>query len=62
MIRSGKTRRIPVPGQVPVLILYLTASVDGDGEILFYRDVYGRDANALRSLDGPVVLDLPLSG
>jgi murein L,D-transpeptidase YcbB/YkuD len=62
MISGGETRRIPVPGKVPVLILYLTASIDADGELLFYRDVYGRDAKALQSLDGPVVLDLPLSG
>lgn len=62
MISGGETRRIPVPGKVPVLILYLTASVDADGEVLFYRDIYGRDAKALQSLDGPVVLDLPLSG
>lgn len=62
MIRSGETRRIPVPAKVPVLILYLTASVDADGEILFYRDIYGRDAKALQTLNGPVVLDLPVSG
>lgn len=59
MIRSGETRRIPVPAKVPVLILYLTASVNADGDILFYRDVYDRDEKALRSLNGPVVLDLP---
>jgi murein L,D-transpeptidase YcbB/YkuD len=29
---------------VPVLMLYMTAAVREDGDIYFYRDIYGYDA------------------
>jgi murein L,D-transpeptidase YcbB/YkuD len=50
-IEKGVLQRIPVSNQLPVLILYWTASADLHGELHFYRDVYGRDARLLRALD-----------
>jgi murein L,D-transpeptidase YcbB/YkuD len=61
-VRSGKTQRINLAEQVPVLIVYLTASIDDDGSLLLYRDIYDRDAKALQALDGPVIVDPPPSG
>jgi len=61
IIRSGETRRIHLTRPVPVIIVYLTASIDDDGSLLFYKDIYGRDDKALEALNGPVVLDPPSS-
>jgi murein L,D-transpeptidase YcbB/YkuD len=62
IVRSGKIQRINLADQVPVLIVYLTASIDDDGSLLLYRDIYDRDAKALKALDGPVIVDPPPSG
>lgn len=62
IVQSGKTQRINLQHGVPVLIVYLTASIDDDGGLLLYRDIYDRDARALKALDGPVVVDIPGSG
>lgn len=62
IVRSKETRRISPADNVPVLIVYLTASIDDDGGLLLYRDIYGRDARALDALDGPVIVDPPRSG
>ena len=62
IVRSGKTQRISLADKLPVLIVYFTASVDDDGSLLLYRDIYGRDARALEALDGPVVVEPPVSG
>ena len=62
IVRSGKTQRINLADKLPVLIVYFTASVDDDGSLLLYRDIYGRDARALEALDGPVVVEPPVSG
>jgi L,D-transpeptidase YcbB len=43
--RDNVTVNLTVP--VPILIVYTTAIVQGDGEVHFYRDIYGHDA-ALR--------------
>ena len=50
-IGKGALQRIPVSGQLPVLVLYWTASADLHGELHFYRDVYGRDSRLLHALD-----------
>lgn len=55
-IAAGKTRRVNLARPLPVLLVYLTAVADADGTARFYRDVYGRDAELLRALDGPVRL------
>jgi murein L,D-transpeptidase YcbB/YkuD len=57
---TRETRRINTPN-LPVLILYLTASVEQDGRVRFLKDVYDRDAELLETLDGEVVIT-PLGG
>jgi murein L,D-transpeptidase YcbB/YkuD len=51
VIRTGRTRTIPLRAPLPVLILYWTASTDLHGELHYYRDVYERDARLLQELD-----------
>ncbi len=59
IVDSGITQRIYLDKPVPVVIIYLTASIDTDGNVMFYRDIYNLDNKVLRALDGPVVIDLP---
>lgn len=53
-IRTGKTRTLRLPRPVPVFVLYWTASVDREGELHFYRDVYDRDPRILTELDAAI--------
>jgi murein L,D-transpeptidase YcbB/YkuD len=62
IVRSERTQRINLTSKVPVVIIYLTASVDDDGSLLLYRDIYDRDAQALEALDGRVIVEPPASG
>ena len=59
VVAGGKTRRVNLPKPEPILILYLTASIDADDRPVFFRDVYERDARLLAALNGPVAIDLP---
>jgi murein L,D-transpeptidase YcbB/YkuD len=53
-IETGRTRFVPLPQRVPILIVYWTASAGlGDGRVYFYDDIYGRDPPALAALDAP---------
>ena len=52
---TRKTQRINTP-KLPVLVLYLTASLEIDGRPRFLKDVYERDGKLLEALDGPVVI------
>jgi murein L,D-transpeptidase YcbB/YkuD len=49
-IASGDTRHVPLTQPVPVYVLYWTAFVDGDGQVQFRDDIYGRDAAIVRRL------------
>ena len=59
IVDSRKTQRISLAQPIPVIITYLTASLDLDGNPLFFRDIYNFDAKVLQALDGPVVIELP---
>jgi murein L,D-transpeptidase YcbB/YkuD len=59
IVNSQKTQRLHLKPKIPVVILYATASIDADGKVLFYRDIYDRDQRVLDALDGPVIIDLP---
>lgn len=45
-----QTRTIYLNQPLPVFLVYFTAFVDASGEIVFRRDIYGRDAALLRAL------------
>ncbi|MBS0396015.1 MAG: L,D-transpeptidase family protein [Proteobacteria bacterium] len=51
-VDAGTTRTVRLARRVPVLLIYWTADEDGDGRLVFKRDVYRRDARLLRALDG----------
>jgi murein L,D-transpeptidase YcbB/YkuD len=59
VLDTRQTRRIHMKTPMPVLILYLTASVDTGNRVLFMRDVYDRDAELLQALDSDVRIELP---
>jgi len=59
IVASRKTQRIHPSPKVPVVIVYLTASVDSDGAVRFYKDIYDRDQQVLDALNGPVIVNLP---
>ena len=58
-IAKGATQTVRLPKPWPVLILYWTADLDPDGNVRFLPDVYGRDAELLRALNGDVVIEFP---
>jgi len=59
IVDSQKTQRISPSPKVPVVIVYLTASVNDDGKVRFYKDIYNRDQAVLDALNGPVVIQPP---
>lgn len=52
-INTGKTRTVTLPKRIPVYLLYLTVTPEGD-ELIFHDDVYNRDAKLLKALNTPV--------
>lgn len=59
IVDSRRTQRINLADKVPVVILYLTASIAADNNVRFLKDIYDRDQKVLDALNGPVVIDLP---
>jgi len=51
MDREQDTQEVRLPRPMPVLILYMTAWTDGQGEIRFGEDIYGLDAQLEEMLD-----------
>jgi murein L,D-transpeptidase YcbB/YkuD len=47
---SGEQQQVNLTGTIPVLIVYATAVVEEDGQILFLQDIYGHD-KALTKLE-----------
>lgn len=52
-IEAGATQLITLDAPLPIYILYLTAAPDQYDAIRYGDDIYGRDADLLRALDGP---------
>ena len=44
MLAGQKNLKVDLPHPVPVLILYATVSAQENGDVYFYRDIYGYDA------------------
>lgn len=59
VVDSRKTQRISLKPKIPVVIVYLTAGLGQDGEIVFMHDVYNRDQRVLDALNGSVHINLP---
>lgn len=58
-METRETQRVNLKPKVSVIILYITASIDADGEIRFYKDIYNRDQKVLDALNGPVLIQPP---
>lgn len=50
-IASGETRTIFLAEPVPVILVYWTATVDDQGVVYFFDDIYARDTVLLEALD-----------
>ena len=49
-IYSGDRQEVSLDDPIPVYLMYLTTSVDEDGTVFFYDDVYGFDAELAKML------------
>ena len=52
---SGKYKKVMLEKQWPAYITYFTMASDINGEMATFKDIYGRDAKVLASLDKPRV-------
>ena len=59
IVDSRQTQRVNLTEKIPVVILYLTAGLANDGNVMFLKDIYSRDDRVLNALNGPVYVDLP---
>ena len=50
-IGSGRTRNVFLDDPLAVYLVYWTAGIDDEGRVVFWRDVYGRDAAILEQLN-----------
>lgn len=50
-LAGTRTRKVSLERPVPVLLYYWTVAIEDDGDILFKRDIYQRDAKLLQALD-----------
>lgn len=57
VVQTRKITRATPKEDYYVAILYLTASVDDDGNALFMQDVYSRDEKVWKNLSGPMDLE-----
>lgn len=49
-MEGDRTFKVNLPKPIPVLILYSTAVVEPNGEVYFFRDIYGNDARLEQKL------------
>ena len=52
VVESRKTTRVNLTEPLTVLLLYWTAEVDADQQVIFRSDIYDRDAEVLSALNG----------
>lgn len=59
ILDSGKLQNVNLPQTVPVLLLYFTAHLNEDGEVLFFKDIYKRDEKIIEGLIQPFQFAMP---
>jgi murein L,D-transpeptidase YcbB/YkuD len=52
-VDTGKTKTIMVKPPVPIILFYMTVSVNDSGEVFFREDVYERDDAIVKGLSSP---------
>ena len=53
ILESGETTKINLPKPINIYLIYLTAAVDEDNNLMFMKDVYKRDDAVLKALKAP---------
>ena len=53
ILKSGKTTTITLPKPVNIYLIYLTAAVDQENNLMFMKDIYKRDKAVLKALNTP---------
>lgn len=53
ILKSGTTTNIPLPRPVNIYLIYLTAAVDQQNNLMFMKDIYKRDQDVLEALEKP---------
>ena len=53
ILKSGKTTTIQLPKPINIYLVYLTAAVDQENNLMFMKDVYKRDKAVLIALKSP---------
>jgi len=51
LLDTNKTRRVNLPKPKPIMLLYVTAWFDENGDFIFIKDIYGRDRAVLEGLN-----------
>lgn len=52
-IAEGGSRTLALESALPVYLIYLTATIGGDGAVQYADDIYRRDEAVIAALDGP---------
>ncbi|MCP4882710.1 MAG: L,D-transpeptidase family protein [Flavobacteriales bacterium] len=53
ILKSGKTTTINLPKPINIYLIYLTAAVDQDNNLMFMKDIYKRDKAVLSAIKKP---------
>ncbi len=59
ILDSGKLKNVNLPQTVPVLLLYFTAQLNENGEVIFFKDIYKRDEKIVEGLRQPFQFTMP---
>ncbi len=53
ILRSGETTTIDLPKPINIYLVYLTAAVDQENNLMFMKDIYKRDKAVLNAMNEP---------
>ena len=53
ILKSGETTTITLPEPINIYLIYLTAAVDQDNNLMFMKDVYKRDKAIAKAMKKP---------
>ncbi|MGI9531026.1 L,D-transpeptidase family protein, partial [Lutimonas sp.] len=53
ILKSGKTTTITLPKPINIYLIYLTAAVDQNNNLMFMKDVYKRDPEVISAMNKP---------
>ena len=53
ILESGKTTTINLPKPINIYLIYFTAAVDQENNLMFMKDIYKRDKAVLNAMNNP---------